>query len=556
MPAESRFAGAIAPTPDVIYEDLPADPESSPVASGMGGVALATRQVDIQRTAAYRLEAGFGEAGDGGQRGTRRPFPISAPLLTVLALQAVLSLRLIWSKTAFNDEALYLWAGHLELAHILHGTPVPEFQSFFSGAPVIYPPLGALADSLGGLAAARLLSLAFMLGATVLLYGTTRQLFGRRAGEIAAGSFGLLGPAQFLGAFATYDAMALFLLALATYLVVMARQWLSEPLLVAAGLVLALADATKYPTTLWDPVVILLAMLTAARGGWLRKGSRAVRLGLYTSAAILGALLRLGGRSYLHGVMFTTLARQAGRVPTESILRDSALWVGLILVIALRGVVVADTTRVRLICATLAGAVVLAPLEQARIHTQTSLDKHVAFGAWFGAIAVGYVLARAVRTSKYLGWRIPVGTIGLIALTGIPQASSFYSSWPNAAAVIAVMQRLVAADPGASILAEQGPLVNYYLDLPARQLTNNAGAFWYYDLPRHKAVDGTAAYVEAIRNHYFSIIELDFSFSSRMQVDQQVVATLRTARGYRLVAAIPWTDRFGSADFDVWEYQR
>lgn len=552
LPAESRFVSAIAPA---IYGDLPADLESWPVVSNGSGYGLATRQVPIQRTVTHSLEAELGDTGGDDQRRRRRPFPFSVPLLTVLALQTVLSLRLVWSQTAFNDEALYLWAGHLELAHVLHGTPVPQFQTYFSGAPVIYPPLGALADSLGGLAAARILSLTFMLGATLLLYGTTRRLFGRRAGEIAAGSFGLLGCAQFLGAFATYDAMALFLLALATYLVVMARHWLSEPLLVAAGLVLALADATKYPTTLWNPVVISLAALTATRGGWLHKSSRAVRLALYTSAPILVALVRLGGRSYLHGVLFTTLARQSGRVPAESVLRDSALWVGLILVIALRGIVIADSTRVRLICATLAGAVALAPLEQARIHTQTSLDKHVAFGAWFGAIAVGYVLARAVETSKYLGWRIPVGTIGLVGLMGIAQASSFYSSWPNGAAVIAAVERLVAAEPSAPILAEQGPLVDYYLDLPPRQLTNNAGAYWYWDQPRHRAVDGTAAYLEAVRNHYFSVIELDFSFSSREQVDREVLAALRKAGGYRLVVAIPWTDRFGSADFDLWEYQ-
>jgi 4-amino-4-deoxy-L-arabinose transferase-like glycosyltransferase len=538
-----------------MYPDFLADPENSPAVSSTSGVALATRHVDIEQAATYWLEAELGEIGGDDRHSTRRPFPFSVPLLTVLALQTVLSFRLIWTKTAFNDEALYLWAGHLELAHILHGTPVPGFQTYFSGAPFIYPPLAALADSLGGLAAARILSLTFMLGATVLLYGTTRQLFGRRAGEIAAGSFGLLGSAGFLGAFATYDAMALFLLALATYLVVIARRWSSEPLLIAAGLVLALADATKYPTILWDPVVISLAALTATRGGWLRKSSRAARLGLYTGAVILVAL-RSGGSSYLHGIMFTTLARQSGRVSPESILRDSALWVGLILVIGLRGLVIADSTRVRLICAALAGAVVLAPLEQARIHTQTSLDKHVAFGAWFGAIALGYVLARAVETSKYLGWRIPVATIGLIALVGIPQASSFYSSWPNGAAFITVMQRLVAAKPRAPILAEQGPLVDYYLDLPPRQLTNNVGAFWYWDPLRNQAVSGTAAYLEAIRYHYFSVIELDFSFSSREQVDQELQAALRQAGGYRLVETIPWTDRFGSADFDIWEYQR
>jgi Dolichyl-phosphate-mannose-protein mannosyltransferase len=555
LPAESGFVGVAVPTAEVMYGDL-SGLEGSPVVSTMSRVALAPREADTQPIAIYRLEAKLGEIRSDDQRGTRRPFPVSVPLLTVLALQTVLSLRLVWSKTAFNDEALYLWAGHLELAHLLHGAPVPEFQTYFSGVPVIYPPLAALADSLGGLAAARLLSLMFMLGATVLVYGTTRQLFGRRAGEIAAGSFGLLGSVQFLGAFATYDAMALFLLALATYLVVMARQWLSEPLLIAAGLVLAFADATKYPTTLWDPVVISLAALTATRGGWLRRCSRAVRLALYTSAAIAAALLRFGGRSYLQGILFTTLERGSSRVPAGSILRESALWVGLILVIALRGLVIAENTRVRLICATLAGAVVLAPLEQARIHTQTSLDKHVAFGAWFGAIAVGYVLARAVETSKYMGWRIPVATVGLIALMGIPQASSFYSSWPNAAAVVAEMQRLAASDPKAPIFAEQGPVMDYYLGLPPRQLTNNAGGFWYWDPQRHKEVNGTAAYLEAIRNHYFSIIELDFSFSSREQVDQEVLAALHTAGGYHLVTTIPWTDRFGSADFDLWEYQR
>ena len=92
------------------------------------------------------------------------------PLLMVLAVQAALSVRLVWADTAFQDEATYLWAGHLEWAHWLHGTPIPPFPTYFSGAPVIYPPLGALADSVGGLAGARVLSLVFMLGATALLW--------------------------------------------------------------------------------------------------------------------------------------------------------------------------------------------------------------------------------------------------------------------------------------------------------------------------------------------------------------------------------------------------
>ncbi|HEX3925252.1 MAG TPA: glycosyltransferase family 39 protein, partial [Streptosporangiaceae bacterium] len=144
------------------------------------------------------------------------------PLAAVLIVQAVLSLRLVWVNTAFQDEATYLWAGHLEWANWLHGTPVPPFAAYFSGAPVIYPPLGALADSIGGLAAARILSLVFMLGATALLWGAADRLYGRRPAFFAAALFAVMGPTLHLGAFATYDAMAVFLVALATWLVVRA----------------------------------------------------------------------------------------------------------------------------------------------------------------------------------------------------------------------------------------------------------------------------------------------------------------------------------------------
>src|SRR2546423_3697458 len=97
------------------------------------------------------------------------------PLIAILTVQATLSLRLTWSNTAFQDEGLYLRAGHLEWARWLHQAPIPDFPSYFSGAPVIYPPLGAVADSLGGLAAARGLSLGFMLAVTSLVCTSSRR---------------------------------------------------------------------------------------------------------------------------------------------------------------------------------------------------------------------------------------------------------------------------------------------------------------------------------------------------------------------------------------------
>src|ERR1700743_2011050 len=51
------------------------------------------------------------------------------PLVPILILQAALSARLIRADTAFQDEALYLWAGHLEWASLLHGAALPQFPS-------------------------------------------------------------------------------------------------------------------------------------------------------------------------------------------------------------------------------------------------------------------------------------------------------------------------------------------------------------------------------------------------------------------------------------------
>jgi hypothetical protein len=61
------------------------------------------------------------------------------PLLAVLAVQTALTASMVRARTAFGDEALYLSAGHLEWRHWLHGAQIPAYQTWFSGAPVIYP---------------------------------------------------------------------------------------------------------------------------------------------------------------------------------------------------------------------------------------------------------------------------------------------------------------------------------------------------------------------------------------------------------------------------------
>ncbi len=312
-------------------------------------------------------------------RFTRMPWP----LLAVLAAQSGLSLRLIWSNTAYEDEALYLWTGHLEITHLLYHVPIPPLQEYLSGAPVVYPIIGAIADSYGGLAAARALSLVFMLAATTLLYLTASRLFGWRAGVAAAAVFAALGPVQALGAYATYDAMAIFLLALAAWLAVSGRGWAAEFLLLAAALAMAGADATKYASALWNPVIISLAALTPGQSV-LRSILRGLRLTAYTMASLL-VLWRLAGPSYIHGVVVTTLHRQIYQVhhSVATIVEVTADLIGVLLILGVIafGVSFTDTVRTRILCGVVTVAALLAPLHQAQIHVTTSLNKHLAFGA-------------------------------------------------------------------------------------------------------------------------------------------------------------------------------
>ena len=242
------------------------------------------------------------------------------PLLAVLAVQAALSASMVRASTAFGDEALYLSAGHLEWSHWLHGTQIPDYQTWFSGAPVIYPPIGAIADSLGGLAAARLLSLVFMLGVTAFVWATANRLLGdERAAFFAAATFAVLAPTLHLGSFATYDAAALLLLAAATWCAAGARERSARDAVddrgrdpAGAGQRDEVRDRPVRPHRGLRRVPELVA------GGRWRRALRRAGLLAGIAAALVGVLLALGGPGYLTGIRVTTTGRVDGtdaRVP-------------------------------------------------------------------------------------------------------------------------------------------------------------------------------------------------------------------------------------------------
>lgn len=480
-------------------------------------------------------------------------------LVAILTIQAALSLRLVWSNTAYVDEATYLWAGHLEWAHWLHGTQIPPFQTWFSGAPVIYPPIAAVADSLGGVAGARILSLVFMTSTTALLWSIASKLFDSRVAFFATALFAILGPTQFLGALATYDAMALFLIAISARFMIAARDHGDSTLLLVAGAgVLALANAAKYATTLFDPVVVVLGGLAIAekRGAKPALGRAAYVAALVT--AFVAVLLALGGSLYTAGVSYTTVARAVGDDPPVRVLEDSCRWVGVVCLLAWAGLIMCwrRGSRVQaMLLAILAVAGILAPLEQADIHTLTSLQKHVDFGAWLAAPAAGYVLARLSRVSKRRS--LSLVAAGLVAavvvlpagMLGSAQAKNLFDGWPDSSSVVAQFRTLSRAYPG-NYLAEDYDIPAYYLrDSVTWQRWSDTWFFSYTPQGAPKALTGAAAYQAAIARHYFSLVFLDFLATP--ETDSQITADMERAGGYQIIAVV-----YSSyAHYTIWAYR-
>jgi len=466
------------------------------------------------------------------------------PLLAVLAVQVALSLRLLAANTAFQDEALYLRAGHLEWARWLHHAPIPGFPAYFSGAPVLYPPLAAIADSLGGLFAARFLSLCFMIAVTSLLWATTVRLYGRRAALLAAGLFATLAGTQFLGAFATFDAMALFLLALAAWLGVLAADCQPRSrlaLLLTSGVTLAAADAVKYATALFTPVVLVTVVLAAWRKGrgpaWLTALLAVLACWLILVAAALAA----GGGEYWQGITSSTLSRPQSDVPVGAVLHSAYVWTSLILVLAVLGAVLAsrENSRGALLPAALTAAALLAPAAQAGLHTTVSLQKHVVFGAWFAAIAAGYGMARLSRVDPGNGWAavmaLPIAASALFGSIG--QASALFRVWPDAGATIGILRSAVRSHPG-NYLAEDYDVEAYYLraEVPWQRWFSTY-YFSYQDGP-----PGAPSYQAAIDAHYFSLVILDFGDTAA--TDTEIATDMRHAGGYYVLAR--------TGDFTIW----
>ena len=494
---------------------------------------------------------------------TRRRTQVSRLLLLgILCLQAVMSLRL--HNTAFEDEALYVYSGHMELEHLLHGAALQgSYSAYFSGSPVLYPLAAGFLNQFGGLTAARMLSLAEMLSITALLYSMSRRLFNERVGLCAAGLFSVCESAIFLGNFATYDATCLFLLAFAAWIMVRTAgfRW---PVFLLAAPVAALAVGVKYAGLLFVPTIAVLPALA----GWPLRGRRVLLYPPAFGAAVAGLLygaLRLGGSAYQTAISSTTTNRVQGVTPLSTLMKESAEWGGVIFVLALIGTAVyvyrvrtepeeliaPAGGRFRRLClgVVLSGTALLAPAYQMHLHTDISFQKHIGFGLFFAAPMAGLGLAR-ILGDHFRRPHFAVGIGSLALVLGLVQSAHLYQVWPNSTQWVRVFSHYLK--PHARYLVEVPEVPIYYLlghaDAQPRQFTST----FYINYRNSKGVllTGTVGFTAAVDAGYFHVVAYNNEVTGA--ADAVLAEALSASKDYYLAAEIHITDVFGPGDYFIW----
>jgi Dolichyl-phosphate-mannose-protein mannosyltransferase len=478
----------------------------------------------------------------------------SLPL--ILAFQALLSWVLL-RNTAFQDEALYIYAGRQIWQHWLHGLPLGETYSYyFSGYPYAYPIIGGGLDMLGGLELVRSFSLACMLIVTACGYYVTKKLFSQKSAVFAALFFVCHGPVLFLCRLATYDPFCLCLLAVATALAVNAslaqRPWRA----LSIGPFLVLAFFAKYAALLFTPSILAtLALCTLFRWGWksmLARGMLGV-LSLVVVGTLTAKVVIRFDPSMLHAIQATTTNRMVIEVYSRLGLAEHVVeMVGLSYAVGLAGLVFARKKHL-LIALLFLGSALLVPAYHIYKAELVSLDKHLGYSMFFMMPVAGYALAslsgfrRAFSPGRY--WLSGVAICLILFLVGAREAQDIYSSWPPTTELAYALNTQVRPASG-HYLAEQLEVSRYNLQSDTYTWQWSGLDFFEYTDKQGHYYFGNEAYVKAINDGYFTLIQLNYGY--HIQTDILIAQAIEHSKKYNLIAKIPYQDYYGTGYFWIW----
>jgi hypothetical protein len=182
-----------------------------------------------------------------------------------------------------------------------------------------------------------------------------------------------------------------------------------------------------------------------------------------------------------------------------------------------------------------------------------SLEKHLGYSVFFMMPVAGYALASlsgfrvAFSPGRY--WLSGLATCLILLFVGMGVAQNMYSEWPNTNNLTTAMRTQVRTASG-HYLAEQRDVLRYYTqDITLSWQWISPYYFEYTDKQGH-FYQGPEAYVRAVNDGYFDLIELNFGATA--ELDKRIAHYIETSHKYDLIDLIPQSDSYGSGYFFIW----
>lgn len=473
---------------------------------------------------------------------TRSQLRINAELtlsLLVLCLSLLIRLYDLNYNAIFVDEAIYVLVGE----DALSGANRLYAASWTLGS-YLYPISAYTVNQLGGTIALRAYSAVLGTLTVLLMFSTTRRLFGTHAALWAALIVGLAGGSVSVGQFATYDAMGIFFLAVACFYVVRAsaqRGHLANVYLVSAGLATGLSFLAKYVGVIYLPAMCYLAL---ALYKWQGKSLRAV-----VFFFLLPASLIIGGYTfYSYETLRQALSSQTsaafGPMPViQAILEEMniALVLGVVGSLALPKAlnlnIAGAKPSARFLIWILVAGVFLSTLTLPIYHLVTgsttnlrAVEKHSVYALVLMSPLVGLGLAWLISTLRSVKgdyspvFRAITAGITVAALVWFVNYSldrnwGFQHSWPDIRGAVEFM-RAQGLNTRSRVLASGNYSYEYYFNFGLEhhgvwQSTWNfqyKGQQWLYSQGQQDESSVPTLMLQAINNRALDFVVLDDYF--------------------------------------------
>jgi len=456
-------------------------------------------------------------------------------------------------NSAFNDEAIYIVIGRM-------GLYTSDWLSYgaklwMAGLPYIYPVLSALAYQTTGLLGTRFLNVIFGIVLVEEVYRLTLlfNLFDKKTNQVAAlvAAFvsGFAATGIYVSKLATYDMLSFLLMMVGITSFLKARYYQNGKYYFISSISLLGAFLTKIVVAVFFPPLVVLSLLILKTRSKLHRQFAISYLyaPFFLGMAVYGIFNIQNFITYVvtHrnlGVVedYTTILEIIWRMSSISLL----LSLPASLMLALQNKI--KQTSILL------GLAAVIPLFHLLLHRYATLDKHMYLTVIFLSVVIGYGASLLIRGKlpklgghqdyRRLGAKIAITSPRLYAANQIRQLNNTYRSvrigqksrvpvvisslllvclaivytrnsfqvvseleheWRNTSSLGSFLSQRV--EPGDKVLTENGGAVILILYDKIFPPTNIVTFDWI----NYSGITDERAYLQAVKDEYFDIIELD-----------------------------------------------